>query len=62
MAVGTWNEGQLPKYVEKINLENFPTIQFRDTSLISDGIFDIVEFPNRLTAGKNLIKLRACTN
>ena len=59
MAAGTWNQGDLEKRVTKIDLENYPTIEFRDTSLISDGIFDVVEFPNRLTAGKNLIKLRA---
>ena len=59
MAAGTWNQGELEKRVTKIDLENYPTIQFRDTSLISDGIFDVVEFPTRLTAGKNLIKIRA---
>jgi len=59
MAAGTWNQGRLKPFVEKIDLQNFPTIQFEDDSLTSDGIFDIVEFPNRLTAGKNLIKLRA---
>ena len=62
MAAGTWNQGELEKRVTKIDLENYPTIQFRDTSLISDGIFDIVEFPTRFTAGKNLIKLRANNN
>ena len=59
MATGTWNQGELEKRVTKIDLENYPTIQFRDDSLTSDQIFDIIDFPNRFTAGKNLIKLRA---
>jgi hypothetical protein len=59
MATGTWNQGQLEKRVTKIDLENYPTIKFHDSSLTSDGIFDIIEFPSRFTAGKNLIKLRA---
>jgi hypothetical protein len=59
MAAGTWNQGELEKRVTKIDLENYPTIEFRDTSLISDGIFDVVDFPKRFTAGKNLIKIRA---
>jgi hypothetical protein len=59
MATGTWNQGELEKRVEKIDLENYPTILFRDDSLSSDQIFDVIDFPNRLTAGKNLIKLRA---
>ena len=62
MASGTWNQGRLKKYVTKIDLENYPTIQFRDNSLTSQEIFNIVEFPTRLTAGKNLIKIRANTD
>tara|TARA_R110002012_G_scaffold124149_1_gene275044 strand:+ start:474 stop:5348 length:4875 start_codon:yes stop_codon:yes gene_type:complete len=62
MATGTWNQGELEKRVQKIGLNDFPSIQFRDTSLTSDQIFDIIEFPNRLTAGKNLIKIRASNN
>ena len=48
MAAGTWNQGQLEKRVEKIDLENYPTIEFRDSSLTSDQIFDVIDFPNRL--------------
>jgi len=59
MAAGTWNQGRLEKRVEKIKLNEYPTIQFEDISLSSDQVFNVVEFPNRFTAGKNLIKIRA---
>lgn len=49
----------LPKKVQKEDLENKYTYQLVDTSPFSDDIFNIVEFPDRLTAGKNLFKLRA---
>jgi hypothetical protein len=38
-------------------LEFIPTY-FEDTSLTSPEYFQITEFPNKLTAGKNLFKLR----
>jgi len=59
MAAGTWNQGRLEKRVEKIKLNEYPTIQFEDTSLASDRVFNVIEFPSRFTAGKNLIKIRA---
>tara|TARA_B100001059_G_scaffold51215_1_gene44715 strand:+ start:36221 stop:41209 length:4989 start_codon:yes stop_codon:yes gene_type:complete len=59
MAAGTWNQGRLEKRVEKIKLNEYPTIQFEDASLTSEQVFNVVEFPNRFTAGKNLIKIRA---
>ena len=62
MAAGTWNQGRLEKHVTKIGLNNYPTIEFWDTSLTSDQIFNIIEFPNRLTAGKNLIKIQAAND
>ena len=31
MAAGTWNLGRLEKRVLKTGLNDFPTIQFRDT-------------------------------
>jgi len=34
---------------------------YNDTSLLSPDIFDISEFPNKLTVGKNLIKFRGNT-
>ena len=33
-------------------------VYFEDTSLTSPDYFQVSEFPDRLTAGKNLIKLR----
>jgi hypothetical protein len=36
----------------------FTPVYFEDTSLTSPDYFQISEFPNRLTAGKNLFKLR----
>jgi hypothetical protein len=36
----------------------FTPIYFEDTSLTSPEYFQITEFPNKLTAGKNLFKLR----
>ena len=62
MAAGTWNQGRLKKRVTKVGLKDYPTIEFRDTSLTSEEIFNVVEFPSRLTAGKNLIKIRANNN
>ena len=36
----------------------FVPVWFEDTSLTSPDYFQITEFPTRLTAGKNLFKLR----
>ena len=36
----------------------FVPVYFEDTSLTSPDYFQITEFPTRLTAGKNLFKLR----
>ncbi len=49
----------LPRQVEYIGLKDYPSIQFTDQSQTSDNFFNIVEFPNKLTSGKNIIKLRA---
>jgi len=43
------------------NLEEVP-VYIQDNSALSPDYFDISEFPTRLTAGKNLIKLRGNTN
>jgi hypothetical protein len=40
----------------------FVPVWFTDTSLTSPDYFQITEFPNRLTAGKNLFKLRGHPN
>lgn len=54
---GTINS--LPKKVEYLGLKDFSDIQFRDTTPFSDNFFNIAEFPDSLTAGKNLFKLKA---
>jgi hypothetical protein len=49
----------LPKKVQKVDLRNKYQYALLDDSPFSDGLFNIVDFPERLTAGKNLFKLRA---
>ena len=49
------------KTAVKQNLENIP-VYIEDASLLSTEYFQISEFPTRLTAGKNLIKLRGNPN
>lgn len=49
------------KTAVKQNLENIP-VYIEDSSLLSTEYFQISEFPTRLTAGKNLIKLRGNPN
>ena len=44
------------KKVDKLNLSQFNTFIERDESLLSNGLFDILDFPEKLTAGKNLFK------
>ena len=46
------------KIAEYKDLRKLRTIIERDTSLLSNGLFDIVDFPEKLTAGKNLFKIR----
>ena len=48
----------LPKKADYLGLQDFPSIEFRDTTPFSDDFFNIVEFPDTLTAGKNLFKLK----
>ena len=56
MPAGTWNLGKIQKTVSKIGLSNLSTIRFFDDSPLSNNYFNVVDFPARLTAGKNLIK------
>ena len=44
--------------VDLINLKDFSSYIEFDNSLLSTGLFDIVDFPEKLTAGKNLFKIR----
>ena len=47
----------LRKKVGYVGLKDFQ-YAIRDSDAISRDYFNIVEFPNRLTAGKNLFKLK----
>jgi len=49
----------LPKKVQKVGLEKLYRYRVTDTSPFSDDFFNIIQFPERLTSGKNLFKLRA---
>jgi hypothetical protein len=46
------------KIVDLKDLRKLRTYIERDTSLLSNGLFDIIDFPEKLTAGKNLFKIR----
>lgn len=52
----------LPKKVQKVGLEKLYRYRVTDTSPFSDDFFNIIQFPERLTSGKNLFKLRANSN
>lgn len=59
---GTQSPGglnRLPTKVEYVGLREYPTIQFVDNTPFSDEYFNIVNFPNKLTSGKNLFKIKA---
>ena len=45
------------KKAELLNLQNLEYIKI-DDSLLSSELFDIIDFPEKLTAGKNLFKIR----
>ena len=52
----------LPRQIEYIGLKDYPSIRFTDQSQTSDNFFNVTEFPDKLTSGKNIIKLRASAN
>jgi len=60
--LGTYNQGILYSKVDDLQLRNLASIEIFDDSPFSDNYFNVVEFPNVFTAGKNLIKLRANAN
>ena len=45
------------KKADLLNLQNLEYIKI-DDSLLSSELFDIIDFPEKLTAGKNLFKIR----
>ena len=59
MPAGTWNLTDLQKKVDYIGLKDFNSIKIRDKSVFSDDYFNIVDFPEKLTSGKNLFKIKA---
>ena len=62
MPAGTWNLGRLKKRVDYVGLKDMSTVVIRDTSVTSDSYFNITNFPNTLTGGKNLFKIKANAN
>ena len=62
MPAGTWNLPDIRKTVPFRGIFNRSTIQIFDTTPTSDNYFNIVDFPERFTAGKNLFKLNAANN
>jgi hypothetical protein len=46
------------KRVDYRGLKDLTSIIERDTSLLSNNLFNVVSFPDRLNAGKNIFKLR----
>jgi hypothetical protein len=51
----------IEKGVQKVGLDTYP-VDFIDRSQSSPNYFDIISIPNKLTAGKNILKLRGGTN
>jgi len=61
MPAGTWNLGKLRKQADYVGLKDLG-ISIIDRTVSSDNYFNITEFPNQLTGGKNLFKLKASAN
>ena len=52
-------EGRLRGKVDKLKLSTWDSIELIDKSARSNDYFNVVEIPNRLTSGKNVIKSNA---
>ena len=61
MPAGTWNLGRLRKRADYVGLKDLG-ISIIDQTVNSDNYFNITEFPNQLTGGKNLFKIKASAN
>ena len=61
MPAGTWNLGRLRKRVDYVGLRDLG-IGLIDTTSNASQTFNIVDFPTKLTAGKNLFKIKADNN
>ena len=62
MPAGTWNLPDIRKTVPFRGIFNRQSITIFDTTALSDNYFNIIDFPDRFTAGKNLFKLNAANN
>ena len=58
MPAGTWNLGRLRKRVEYVGLKDLSSVVINDNSVSSDSFFNITDFPDVLTGGKNLFKIK----
>ena len=54
-----YNDPNIINIASYQGLNTLNTYEIRDTNLISEDYFGIVEFPTKFTAGKNLFKLKA---
>jgi len=59
MSGVTYNQQTFPRKRNKLDLKSNPNLQIFDTSPTSDKFFNIVDFPEKFTAGKNLFKIKA---
>ena len=57
MPAGTWNLGRLRKRVDYVGLKDLG-ITLRDNTQAADLTFNVTDFPDALTAGKNLFKIK----
>ena len=62
MPAGTWNLPKIRKTVPYRGIKDISTIEIFDTTPTSDNYFNVLQIPDRLTSGKNLIKLNAANN
>ena len=62
MPAGTWNLPDIQKTVPYKGIKDISTIQIFDTTPTSDNYFNVLDFPDRLTSGKNLFKINAANN
>ena len=58
MSGVTYNQQTFPRKRNKLDLKSNANLQIFDTSPTSDKFFNIVDFPEKFTAGKNLFKIK----
>ena len=62
MPAGTWNLPKIRKTVPYRGIKDISTLSVIDTTPLSHNYFNIVDFPDRLTSGKNLFKFNAASD